>query len=103
VLENVLWFLEVPVFARGLVRWRGEAWRSGELFVVASYSRTLGNSDALAFGNSDARALAYSATRRLLYSWPRKLVPSYTRWRSGTSWKLSLEQLGLQNIPGGRA
>jgi hypothetical protein len=68
-----------------------EAWRSGELFLVASYSRTLGNSYALAFGNSDARALAYSATRRLLYSWPRKLVEALARaarvaehtWRQG--------------------
>ena len=69
-----------------------------------SCSRTLGNCYALAFGNLYARAaLAYSATRELLYSWPRKLVTSSTRWRSGTSWKPSLEQLGLRNVPDGRA
>jgi hypothetical protein len=104
VRENVLWFLWCCPFLcarRGEVA--SEAWRSGEVFLVVCCSRALGNSDALAFGNLYARALAYSATRRLLYSWPRKLVTSFTRWRSGTSWKPSLEQLGLRNVPDGRA
>ena len=64
VLENVLWFLGVPVFARGLVRWRGEAWRSGELFLVTSCTRTLGNSYALALSLYLVdSSIVYSAAR----------------------------------------